>query len=387
MKFLFKSEFYFTLYFHIFIYLKVVYPYFSLSSEIVLFSSLVLTVLLSFLVTKSLYKVKLIKFVLFTIFILALFTYNLLVFPQYEHVLTYFGATIIYAILPALLLVFIENYKLVFDYHIIFSFLTFLLLIREPVTSYALTGGYMPFGFTLLNLVISGFILGFMKYRNYFYLTLSVMVSAIILIYGNKSAFLIAIILILMAYYVYSKNFLKKIIIPVLIFGALFGKQLLIIAIDQMINLGYRNYSILTFKQLLSSESSVNVTSLRTDIWKNAIELILDNPLGYGIGYFESIFEIYPHNVFLNIFIDFGILGFTVFLIIILYSIYKIFTSKNNYLRILRIGMLLLWFFSMQVSLTYWNVIQFWMFFALIIIPIDKDLTNDIGESKLVSMI
>src|SRR5699024_11117221 len=50
----------------------------------------------------------------------------------------------------------------------------------------------------------------------------------------------------------------------------------------------------------------------RINMYLTSLELIKENPLGYGIGSFNSIFKgvyEYPHNLILEIFFELGLIG------------------------------------------------------------------------------
>jgi len=121
----------------------------------------------------------------------------------------------------------------------------------------------------------------------------------------------------------------------------------------------------------LSSNSSVESINERTKIWNKTFQLIMDNPLlGVGSGNWQYNFSKYsvsdienithnnvsfqkPHNDFLWILSETGILGFSFILLIILFlikkSIPKILLDKNEKIVILfsfLTGLLIISFFS-----------------------------------------
>lgn len=70
-------------------------------------------------------------------------------------------------------------------------------------------------------------------------------------------------------------------------------------------------YEYISESRLLDNQSD-DFSSGRVDIWQQAMSFVLDRPiLGCGISAFESISSsgLKPHNVFLNVYIDLGLVG------------------------------------------------------------------------------
>ena len=112
---------------------------------------------------------------------------------------------------------------------------------------------------------------------------------------------------------------------------------------------------------------SNNVYYVRTDLWQDAIQLFLNKPiLGNGIGYFESNFNGYTHNFFLDIAVSSGIIGLIMIITALIYSIKKIIKTKEEYKRYFLIILFVISFIPMMFSLTYWTVMTFWLYFAII---------------------
>lgn len=69
----------------------------------------------------------------------------------------------------------------------------------------------------------------------------------------------------------------------------------------------------------------------RLVLYSSAIQLFQNKPIfGYGIGGSLGELHIWSHNVFLDILIDFGIVGFSVFVITLFISFYRIFKLAKN---------------------------------------------------------
>lgn len=92
----------------------------------------------------------------------------------------------------------------------------------------------------------------------------------------------------------------------------------------------------------------------RTDaLYIPALNSILKNPFGTGLGSSENIIGFYPHNIFLEIGIDSGFLGIMFFLVLI-------FKASANSIRILKFGeintTLIIMVFIFWLMFLFWNV-------------------------------
>lgn len=72
----------------------------------------------------------------------------------------------------------------------------------------------------------------------------------------------------------------------------------------------------------------------RLYLYIKSITLYMENPLGIGLGSFDiyNDFWRYPHNIFLEILVELGTIGFVIFLILICHSIKNYLNVRENYL-------------------------------------------------------
>jgi hypothetical protein len=104
----------------------------------------------------------------------------------------------------------------------------------------------------------------------------------------------------------------------------------------------------------------------REDLYSNALNLIINRPfLGYGVGHFDSIFNIYSHNFVLDLMLNGGIVLLILFFILMFNSIKKIVLSNNLYLKILGVVFLTLWFPKLYFSTSYLYEPSFWLFLSI----------------------
>src|SRR5690606_37042694 len=83
----------------------------------------------------------------------------------------------------------------------------------------------------------------------------------------------------------------------------------------------------LTLLERLEATSSEDREEPRTAIWMKTIELISQNWLGYGANSYRQLMGSYPHNVFLETFLSFGVFGFAIMLSIALIFVYSLIKS------------------------------------------------------------
>ena len=101
--------------------------------------------------------------------------------------------------------------------------------------------------------------------------------------------------------------------------------------IELIRNLNLQTYSLRTFLNMLESNGD-KVYHARTDIWKNAIQLFDEKTIiGNGVGYFESTFNVYTHNFFLDIAVSSGIIGIIIMLTVLIVSIKKVIKIQDDY--------------------------------------------------------
>lgn len=102
----------------------------------------------------------------------------------------------------------------------------------------------------------------------------------------------------------------------------------------------------LTLLNRLEATSSDDREEPRMAIWVKTVELISENFLGYGVNSYQKLIGSYPHNIFLESLLSFGIFGFLIILVLacmFLYSLIKS-VSKQDMLTV-KLGFLGLYFF------------------------------------------
>ncbi|WP_263600762.1 O-antigen ligase family protein [Cytobacillus stercorigallinarum] len=115
----------------------------------------------------------------------------------------------------------------------------------------------------------------------------------------------------------------------------------------------------------------------RAGLYNNASVLIEGNPIfGVGIGYFELFNNgQYPHNIFIQLFTEFGVLIASVVSLLLIVGLYMCIASKveDNYMELLRFFFILS-IPRLMLSTTYWKLHFFWLFIFLCILILRKKL-------------
>ena len=106
-----------------------------------------------------------------------------------------------------------------------------------------------------------------------------------------------------------------------------------------------------------------DVTNGRNDLYAAAVDLIKKNPvLGYGVGYFENANGLsYPHQFFLEIMCEFGLLGLFVFFLPIVKSFVLAFKEDHIILSRFRMVLLVSSFLPLMFSSSLWLFPPFWV--------------------------
>lgn len=109
-----------------------------------------------------------------------------------------------------------------------------------------------------------------------------------------------------------------------------------------------------------------DISNGRDELYNYAISLFKNKPaLGWGIGYYENIYNIYSHQFFLQMLCEFGILGSIIFVIPLLKNLRLLFFCKRYSIFIVEIILVCSTLIMLMFSNVYWFVPQFWFLFFM----------------------
>ncbi len=116
-------------------------------------------------------------------------------------------------------------------------------------------------------------------------------------------------------------------------------------------------------------EGNISDDNGREPLWNAAIQMIKENPFGWGMmGTRHVVYYLHvvghPHQFFLEVLVDFGVIAGSVIIIMLLTSSYRIFSMPNKHWNAV-----FLIFFSrachLLISGTYWHLLPFWACIAI----------------------
>lgn len=230
--------------------------------------------------------------------------------------------------------------------------------------SYSVSFGYevLPFALTFLYLAL--------KNKKNDDIIASIISIAMILIGGSRGPFLFLGLFVVLYLCMELGRSKKKILIilgvSILAVGLYVAYEPILMGISMLISkFGFSSRFITT---LLSG--SISNDNGRNRIWLAAIDMIKENPLGYGVmGTRHVISKIiyagYPHSIILEILVDFGVvIGGLLLLFLLINSISILFSNNKRAWN----GVFLIFFCascSLFISLTYWSVPTFWSSVAI----------------------
>lgn len=236
--------------------------------------------------------------------------------------------------------------------------------------------GYMGFG---IRLLISPLILFYIDLKNMKKFSLNtpiILISLVILLmYGNRFSILLGFLGIIILDWNYRRNNYKKYLIYSF-FSIGLGivylnlKDILLCIYNLFSNLEYKMYGLLRLiNSLERAEVGKDISSGRMELYKDAIDVIVNNPFGIGIfGYLKEIkyafLGYYPHNIFLEIGMHWGILGLVIFIVFFIYFLKRIFDIKEKNYRVFLI-LLILFNLRLLLSDTYIFYNFFWLLIAV----------------------
>lgn len=118
---------------------------------------------------------------------------------------------------------------------------------------------------------------------------------------------------------------------------------------------------------ILLNIGELDFTTGRLDIYKICLEIIKNNPLfGLGIGGDRVVLDgTYPHNIILEIFMNFGVLFGSIFIIFIIFITIKSILSRNSTNRSLSIIFMGIGFIQLFISGSYLTSPNFWLYLSI----------------------
>lgn len=328
----------------------------------------------------SLFKIKIFykNILYFLPFILLVFINFLITDANYEAIryhLLFFLFNVLGAIYVGSLVIDLVYFqKYIFKYSLLNLVLLYIFVFLKKNISLGVD--YMSLGYAMLQVLIFLLYLKYEDYSQRLLINIGLVLALIFIFFlGNRFSSFIAVFGIISLYFFNLSTKYQKIKFILILGGILlFLKFYLFYLIERLsevlksynINLIGLNRIMVTLYRI---QENTDFTSGRIDIYKQAIQVIFDNPFGIGLfGYLKKIdgatIGYYPHNIFIEIALNWGIIIFLIFILFSLYFFYRFLKIKDKRYRNF------IWIFcllnmNLLVSNSYMKYQFFWLFLAI----------------------
>lgn len=353
-----------AIYMWMFIILRVVWKFSNQYSTIILGGIAVIIIITSMIKSKRYLNIRFIKGLTLITLMLIMLLINVL-FQHNDVVITRMYEFIIYGAIPIILLSQIRDLEPFFMTYEYMSIIVFLLYVIDPFNNYFFSTSYMVYGYQAMLPAFFGLHIGRKKYNHKFLLLLEIISIIMLVIFGNRMSSIAALLFVFTVDILYTKMTIKKILkyfsMSIIGVALIINMQNIIGLVTRYIVIrGYSSYSLNAILFYLNG-SVQSLSSVRVELWQYAIELIQNKPItGYGVGYFESVYGIYVHNVFLDVALSFGVVGMLILICVLINSIYKLKTTNSN-VRLFGILLLITSFPKLLASIYYFIEPTFWL--------------------------
>lgn len=192
---------------------------------------------------------------------------------------------------------------------------------------YGYNGFTYQLGVTAPVLLLSEYVLLYMyqsiswlSKRNWLRILLIGLIIIGVFLTGKRLYSAVAVVLPLVVYYLTRKNIGKQ-FVALIIVGVLVGSLFYYIQTNAFSLLDSPIFRRLA-ETYINATEGISISSGRDELWSNAIELFRKNPI-FGVGPYEfaKLNGTYVHNNYLQCLVDYGILGFTLFIIPLIYCL------------------------------------------------------------------
>ena len=306
------------------------------------------------------------KTIIFAIIILLVFLVDFVTRKNSE-LFGYFVALVRCFILPLCLYCTIKERRNLLLYWSIFGVIIGCLYCVDPLLEYRLSNGYMPFGFNIMLPAFCGALILCTYYKKRSVIFLAVLFFFEIAIFANKGSLISASILFIFIYVFGKKRktSLFRLIMVVLLIAAIWNvrSDILHFFISVADKLSFDSYSINTLKTMLDGNAKL-IFDARTDIWDITLKEINGSFfVGYGIGWFRSMYDVYPHNFILELMVSDGLFAAIPFILYTMYCLFRILRCKQKEDYIFGMCLFIIWIIPLSISLTLWDYAPIWLFF------------------------
>jgi hypothetical protein len=307
--------------------------------------------------------------------LIFLFIMNLYFVEYKSIILNLFFEFLKFGIIPLYLASFIKDYKALIKYWYYMGIFNLAIWIGFLNLNDNSELGYMSFGVYMTYSFIIFLIYFYNNKLKKINLLLLVITFILIFLFGNRSS---AIICLVLVFYFEFKTAKYKSPLSLITFTSIYFSLICLLIIKMetilvffqnvLLKMGITSYIFQKIEFMLRFGVS-RASSGRDDIYTQSINLIKDNYLlPKGVGYFEFITgEVYPHNIFLEMFITFGFLGIGILCFLFYLFFRSYIKSKNYYFKVVLATLFIFTFVRLIFSSTFWTETTFWIIMGIIL--------------------
>lgn len=234
----------------------------------------------------------------------------------------------------------------------------------------------MRFGYAMLPSALF-FLIDFYRNKSTISLFLLLLSVTSLVIWGSRGTLLVILVFFMLLFLKKQKGWLFIIVLLL----AIFYQPLVDLTIHLLTTLGQMTGSnkIKGLIGLFSGEGW-EVSAGRDVIYSHCIDLFREHPWGNGVGFWyydTAMFGLYPHNIFLQVMTELGVIGLLVLCFILAVIVIKLFRTKNDrfiflsFIFSIVIGRL-------TVSSIFWARPEFWLMLGIFL------FNNKLSNQRLV---
>lgn len=303
-----------------------------------------------------------VKFLTFSIVIVSLLLFQYFIHPNNIVGTT---STLIYFLSIGVVGLFVGsneiNWNYIFHYMRLLAVVNFVLNIIYVRLSYDnIDTLSMRFAYGILPSAMF-FLFDLIKNRSFVSGVIFLTITCLIFIWGSRGAFLV--ILIYLFFVLYKRNKL------LLFIGGgrilLFSKKIISILLYLINVLPVESLKLKKMSMMLT-EGILAASSGREELYMNYWKIFEENILfGCGVGFWDDLNLLYPHNLFLQAAVEFGILGCVVVICYVILSFFKIEKMCGDQFEFMIIVFSIM-IGRLLVSSSYWERPEFWLCLSMV---------------------
>ncbi|PFA05082.1 hypothetical protein COA08_15925 [Bacillus cereus] len=283
----------------------------------------------------------------------------------------YFEQFILYGLVLLTVFMFPIDWKYLYKYIIVHSYATTIIyitvLLLEKVSiihDYMTWGYYCIFGlsFLLCDTIINK------KFLKLIYL---IPLLGITFVNGPKGALIVTVVLVMICFYKVTNSWFKRVVMSIIIaILAVNFVDLLKLLIEVLENISFtsNSYFINSLNSFISGDEISGVFDNRDFIYEYGATTIKENIFGIGIGTFQSIYQVFPHNIFLDVFSTYGVLAGGLIVLFLIYEIITCYVVVQEKYQLIIFIVVLSNSFKLLVSKTFVYDPVFWLLLCIIVV-------------------